>query len=75
METRGFSAIAAGVIVATAFEPTTILTKVAFGIFGAAAGPIVGETIESEAVYAQKRSRNCFQNRPKSAKNSQVCLK
>ncbi|MEI7639315.1 MAG: hypothetical protein WCJ37_18525 [Syntrophus sp. (in: bacteria)] len=55
MGARGISAIAGAVLVAMAFEPTTIMVKIAYGLFGAAAGSIVGETIESEAVNVKKQ--------------------
>ena len=55
MGVRGISAIAGAVLVAMAFEPTTVMVKIAFGLFGAAAGSIVGETIESEAVNVKKQ--------------------
>jgi hypothetical protein len=55
MGTRGIAAIAGAVLVAMAFEPTTILVKIAYGLFGAAAGSIVGQTIESEAVNVKKQ--------------------
>ena len=38
-----------------AFEPSTILVKLAYGLFGAAAGSIVGKTIEAEAVNVKKQ--------------------
>jgi len=55
MGARGISAIAGAVIVAMAFEPVTVMEKIAYGLFGAAAGSIVGETIESEAVNVKKQ--------------------
>ena len=55
MGTRGISAIAGAILVAMAFEPTTIMVKIAYGLFGAAAGSIVGQTIESEAVNVKKQ--------------------
>ena len=55
MGVKGISAIAGAVLVAMAFEPTTIMVKIAYGLFGAAAGSIVGETIESEAVNVKKQ--------------------
>jgi len=55
MGARGISAIAGAVIVAMAFEPVTVMAKIAYGLFGAAAGSIVGETIESEAVNVKKQ--------------------
>jgi len=55
MGVRGISAIAGAVLVAMAFEPTTVMVKIAFGLFGAAAGSIVGETIEAEAVNVKKQ--------------------
>jgi hypothetical protein len=55
MGARGISAIAGAVLVAMAFEPTTIMVKIAYGLFGAAAGSIVGETIEAEAVNVKKQ--------------------
>jgi len=54
MGARGISAIASAVLVAMAFEPTTIMVKIAYGLFGAADGSIVGETIESEAPLRQR---------------------
>ncbi len=33
----------------------TIMVKIAYGLFGAAAGSIVGETIEAEAVNVKKQ--------------------
>ena len=50
MGAKGISAIVGAVIVAMAFEPVTVMAKIAYGLFGAAAGSIVGETIEAEAV-------------------------
>jgi len=38
MGVKGISAIAGAVLVAMAFEPTTIMVKIAYGLFGAAAG-------------------------------------
>ena len=55
MGARGIAAIAGAVLVAMAFEPTTIMVKIAYGLFGAAAGSIVGETIEVEAVNVKKQ--------------------
>ena len=55
MGARGIAAIAGAVLVAMAFEPTTIMVKIAYGLFGAAAGSIVGETIEAEAVNVKKQ--------------------
>jgi hypothetical protein len=55
MGTKGIPAIAGAVLVAMAFEPMTILVKIAYGLFGAAAGSIVGQTIESEAVNVKKQ--------------------
>ncbi len=55
MGTRGIAAIAGAILVAMAFEPTTIMVKIAYGLFGAAAGSIVGQTIESEAVNVKKQ--------------------
>jgi len=55
MGARGISAIAGAVIVAMAFEPVTVIAKIAYGLFGAAAGSIVGETIEAEAVNVKKQ--------------------
>ncbi len=55
MGARGISAIAGAILVAMAFEPTTIMVKIAYGLFGAAAGSIVGETIEAEAVNVKKQ--------------------
>jgi len=55
MGARGIAAIAGAVLVAMAFEPTTIMVKIAYGLFGAAAGSIVGETIEAEAVTVKKQ--------------------
>jgi hypothetical protein len=55
MGTRGISAIAGAVLVAMAFEPTTVMVKIAYGLLGAAAGSIVGETIETEAVNVRKQ--------------------
>jgi hypothetical protein len=55
MGTRGISAIAGAVLVAMAFEPTTIMVKLAYGLFGAAAGTIVGKTIEVESVNVRKQ--------------------
>ncbi len=55
MGVKGISAIAGAVLVAMAFEPTTIMVKIAYGLFGAAAGSIVGETIEAEAVNVKKQ--------------------
>lgn len=55
MGTKGISAIAGVILVAVAFEPTTILVKLAYGLFGAAAGTIVGQTIEAEAVNVKKQ--------------------
>lgn len=55
MGPRGFSAVAGAVLVAMAFEPATVLTKIAYGLFGAAAGSIVGQTIEAEAVNVRKQ--------------------
>jgi hypothetical protein len=55
MGTRGISAIAGAILVSITFEPTTIMVKLAHGLFGAAAGSIVGKTIEAEAVNVKKR--------------------
>ncbi|MGV8059075.1 MAG: hypothetical protein AB2L12_13790 [Smithellaceae bacterium] len=55
MGTKGITAIAGAVLVAMAFEPTTLFMKLAYGLFGAAAGSIVGETIETEAVNVKKQ--------------------
>jgi len=55
MGARGISAIAGAVLVAMAFEPTTVMVKIAYGLFGAEAGSIVGETIEAEAVNVKKQ--------------------
>lgn len=55
MGTKGISAIAGAILVAVAFEPTTILVKLAYGLFGAAAGTIVGQTIEAEAGNVKKQ--------------------
>ena len=55
MGTKGISAIVGAILVAVAFEPTTVLVKLAYGLFGAAAGTIVGETIEVEAVHVKKQ--------------------
>ena len=55
MGTKGISAIAGAILVGMAFEPTTILVKLAYGLFGAAAGSIVGQTIEAEAVNVKKQ--------------------
>jgi len=55
MVTKGIAAIAGAVLVAMAFEPTTIMVKIAYVLFGAAAGSIVGETIEAEAVNVKKQ--------------------
>jgi hypothetical protein len=55
MGAKGISAIAGAVLVAMAFEPTTLIAKIAYGIFGAAAGSIVGETIETETVNVRKQ--------------------
>ena len=55
MGTRGIAAIAGAILVAMAFEPTTILVKLAYGLFGAAAGSIVGQTVEVEAVNVKKQ--------------------
>jgi hypothetical protein len=55
MGTRGISAIAGAILVSMAFEPTTFMVKLAYGLFGAAAGSIVGKTIEAEAVNVKKQ--------------------
>jgi len=55
MGTRGISAIAGAILVGMAFEPTTFLVKLAYALFGAAAGSIVGKTIEAEAVNVKKQ--------------------
>lgn len=55
MGTKGISAIAGAVIVAMAFEPATIMGELAYALFGAAAGSIVGKTIESEVVNVKKQ--------------------
>ena len=55
MGTRGISAIAGAILVGMAFEPTTVMVKLAYGLFGAAAGSIVGKTIEAEAVNVKKQ--------------------
>ena len=55
MGAKGISAIAGAVLVSMAFEPVTVMAKIAYGLFGAAAGSIVGETIESEAVNVRKQ--------------------
>ena len=55
MGTKGISAIAGAVLVAMAFDPVTVLAKLAYGLFGAAAGSIVGQTIEAEAVNVKKQ--------------------
>jgi len=55
MGVKGISAIAGAVLVAMAFEPTAVMVKIAYGLFGAAAGSIVGETIEAEAVNVKKQ--------------------
>ncbi len=55
MGPKGISAITGAVVLAMAFEPTTLMAKLAYGIVGAAAGSIVGETIESEAVNVRKQ--------------------
>ena len=55
MGTKVITAIAGAVLVAMAFEPTTLFMKLAYGLFGAAAGSIVGETIETEAVNVKKQ--------------------
>lgn len=55
MGTKGIAAIAGAVLVAVAFEPTAVMAKIAYGLFGAAAGSIVGQTIEAEAVNVKKQ--------------------
>jgi len=55
MGTRGIAAIAGAILVGMAFEPSTILAKLAYALFGAAAGSIVGKTIEAEAVNVKKQ--------------------
>jgi dolichol kinase len=55
MGTRGISAIVGAILVSMAFEPTTIMVKLAYALFGAAAGSIVGKTIEAEAVNVKKQ--------------------
>jgi hypothetical protein len=55
MGTKGISAIAGAILVAVAFEPTTIMVKIAYALFGAAAGSIIGQTIESEAENVKKQ--------------------
>ena len=55
MGTKGISAVAGALVVAVAFEPTTLMLKLAYGLFGAAAGSVVGQTIEVEAVNVKKQ--------------------
>ncbi len=55
MGTKGIAAVTGAVLVAVAFEPTTLFMKLAYGLFGAAAGSIIGETIETEAVNVKKQ--------------------
>jgi hypothetical protein len=55
MGTKGISAIAGAVLFAMAFEPATIMVKLAYGLFGAAAGSIVGQTIEAESMNVKKQ--------------------
>ena len=55
MGTKGISAIVGAILVGVAFEPTTIMVKLAYALFGAAAGTIVGQTIEAEAVNVKKQ--------------------
>ena len=55
MGTTGISAIAGTILVGMAFEPTTFLVKLAYALFGAAAGSIVGKTIDAEAVNVKKQ--------------------
>jgi len=62
MGTRGISAIAGASLVGMAFEPTTILVKLAYRLFGAAAGSIVGKTIEAEAVNVKKQLETKMKN-------------
>jgi hypothetical protein len=55
MGTTGIWAIAGNILVGVAFEPTSIMVKLAYALFGAAAGTIVGQTIEAEAVNVKKQ--------------------
>jgi dolichol kinase len=55
MGTKGISAIAGAILVGMAFEPTAIMVKLAYALFGAAAGSIVGQKLEAEAVNVKKQ--------------------
>ncbi|HLA27812.1 MAG TPA: hypothetical protein VJZ49_07950 [Syntrophales bacterium] len=46
MGTKGISGIAGGILIGMAFEPTAIMVKLAYALFGDAAGSIVSQPIE-----------------------------
>jgi hypothetical protein len=75
MVTRGISAIAGAILVSVAFEPTTIIVKLAYGMFGAAAGSIVGKTIEAEEVNVKKQMEKMKYYRKYAALKMLTCMR
>jgi len=48
MQFKGIMAIAGATTVLLAFEPTTLLAKVAYGLLGGAAGAVVADPLQEE---------------------------